>query len=321
MSNSENNPLESIAENIATITTGIPAPIRKNFFKACNQLCTALIDIPVSWLEDKARINRAITDSREALINKMGENMSANIDVPEIYSYKATEKLASKIIKQQINLDKIVQNTALNLKSVDSTPVEAEEISDDWLNAFEEIAKLKSSEEMQLVFARILANEISNPGAFSLKTLNIVAQLDSIVASKFIKFSSCCLHFKTKEAILTSIFPAIFEEHLEKANISYYDITLLKDYGLLHSSQVSYNLSNIVNLEGAFLGVGDKVFTLISSDTEEQMKTKKINIQGYNLTTAGLELINSLSLEKTNEIISSEIENLIKIKNLEMKEV
>jgi hypothetical protein len=41
--------------------TNLPLPIRKNLFKALDQLCTAIIDIPVAYLEGKAAERRAET--------------------------------------------------------------------------------------------------------------------------------------------------------------------------------------------------------------------------------------------------------------------
>ena len=76
-----------------------------------------------------------------------------------------------KIIKEQINLDKTCAVTMEELQQSDlgtstgsdsGSEVGEKIISDDFLNSFEEEARHKSSEEMQLYFGRILAGEIRN---------------------------------------------------------------------------------------------------------------------------------------------------------------
>ena len=53
--------LQKLTDSLGDIMTGIPAPVRKNFFKAFSQLCTAAVDIPVALLESKASEIRALT--------------------------------------------------------------------------------------------------------------------------------------------------------------------------------------------------------------------------------------------------------------------
>jgi len=49
--------IESVTESageLASIADGIPAPIKKNFWKAFGQLCTAATDVGVAYFEGKA---------------------------------------------------------------------------------------------------------------------------------------------------------------------------------------------------------------------------------------------------------------------------
>ena len=76
MSDNLENSLSAITDTLETIATGVPAPIRKNFFKACGQLCTAAIDIPVAWLEGKSDLIRTTNEARKSIIRKSGESSS-----------------------------------------------------------------------------------------------------------------------------------------------------------------------------------------------------------------------------------------------------
>jgi len=54
------------AGELASAADGIPAPIKKNFWKTFGQLCTSATDIGVAHLEGKASDIRANTAAREA---------------------------------------------------------------------------------------------------------------------------------------------------------------------------------------------------------------------------------------------------------------
>ena len=70
---------------------------------------------------------------------------------------------------------------------------EEKTISDDFLNSFEEEVRQKSSEDMQLLFGRILAGEIRKPGTYSIRTVKILGQLSQGVAGLFRQACSICV--------------------------------------------------------------------------------------------------------------------------------
>ena len=81
MEDNQEKTLTTLTDTIETLATGIPAPIRKNFFKAFSQLCSAAIDIPVAWLEGKADLIRSTNEARKEIIKKRTKkttNKSAN---------------------------------------------------------------------------------------------------------------------------------------------------------------------------------------------------------------------------------------------------
>ena len=52
-----------------TAVPAIPAPVRRNFLKAFEQLCSAVIDFPAAYLTGKGDERRAETAARIKLIN------------------------------------------------------------------------------------------------------------------------------------------------------------------------------------------------------------------------------------------------------------
>ena len=131
---------------------------------------------------------------------------------------RAGHKYAEKIIREQLNLDKISAIAADELKneqsdnstnqgttsepneerSADSSNQEVDSgeekvIDDDWLNSFETEARQKSTEDMQLRFGRILAGEIRQPGSYSIKAVKALGELDEKAAALFKYLCSACV--------------------------------------------------------------------------------------------------------------------------------
>ena len=60
-----------------------------------------------------------------------------------------------------------------------------ENIEDDWVAHFFDRCRLISDEEMQQLWARVLAGEANSPGQYSKRTINILASLDKADAQLF----------------------------------------------------------------------------------------------------------------------------------------
>ncbi len=90
-----NRGLLEIAHNTVTgLMTGssLPAPIKRNAFKAFGQLCTAAIDIPVAYLEGIAVEKRAETEARVKIINTSADQIAKQMDVDPEFARVAVEK-------------------------------------------------------------------------------------------------------------------------------------------------------------------------------------------------------------------------------------
>ena len=107
------------------------------------------------------------------------------------------------------------------------------EISSDWLNSYEDIAENMSSDEMQTRFAKILAGEIKRPSSFSIKSVKLLAEIDTQTASLFARFCSCCIMQKIPSTSVSHVFDArvsglsgsIGSNSLQKYGLSYDQIT------------------------------------------------------------------------------------------------
>lgn len=321
--------LEKITDTITDVISGVPAPIRKNFFKAFGQLCTAAVDVPVTWLEGKASEIKATYEARVQIIKKEGESISERLEVPKEYISKASEKFASKIIKEQLNLDEITRNAAQNLSSQEyKEEVKADsELSDDWLNEFENYARLKSSEDMKLIFGKILSGEITKPGTFSIKTIRLISQLDNQAAKLFQTLCSYSISLdigdKTFDSRVVSFSGNAASNSLSHLGLSFDNLNILQEYGLIisdYNSWMPYKpcIANEKNQIGAGLRFGNKQYGLIPTDKEKY--DKELKLHGVALTKAAKELLKIIPL---NDVVDykKELVDFFAAKHLRMVEV
>lgn len=301
--------MQNITDTIGDLVTGIPAPIRKNFFKAFAQLCTAAVDIPVANLESKAAEIRAASSARIDIIRKQGENIIEKLDVPTEYVKKASEKFASKVVKEQLNLDQIGINAANNLHHEtfeEQNQENQEEISDDWLNEFENYAKLKSSDDMRIIFGKILSGEIKNPGTFSIRTIRLISQLDNQAAKLFQLLCSQSISMYLGQTHLfdsrvVSLNGNAASNSLLNYGLSFDNLNILQEYGLIisdYNSQMKYApcIPNENKEVGATLLFGTQHYAVVPTDIEKYDKILQLN--GVAFTKAGKELRKIIPIEE-----------------------
>lgn len=323
MEESEASGLEKITDTVGDLVTGIPAPIRKNFFKAFSQLCTAAVDVPVAHLESKAAEIRAASSARIQILTKEGEQISEQLRVPKAYIDKASEKFASKIVKEQLNLDDIGLHAANNLnneKYEDKEKQPSKEISDDWLNEFENYAKLKSSDDMKMIFGKILSGEIKEPGTFSIRTVRLISQLDNQAAKLFqlLCSNTVSMYFGGShlfDSRVVSMTGSAASNSLTQYGLSFDNLNILHEYGLIISDYNSYmNYAPcIINENGsvaASLHFEGKHYGLLPTDRDKYDKTVRFN--GVALTKAGKELQQIIPLEDASKYKKDFDEFLVK---------
>jgi hypothetical protein len=112
----------------------------------------------------------------------------SKLELTEIEQRAMKRFVAEETIKQQ-NVENII-GKALPELSEDAKP---EDIENDWLTRFFEESKLVSDDEMQSLWAKLLAGEANKPGTFSKRTINLISSLDKSDAELFTSLCSFCM--------------------------------------------------------------------------------------------------------------------------------
>lgn len=109
----------------------------------------------------------------------------ADIEIRDLQQ-RALIRFVTEETKKQANIESIVYKSINDLED-DAKP---EGIEDDWIMNFFDKCKLISDNEMQKIWAKILAGEANSPGAFSRRTVNLLADLDKSDAELFMSLCS-----------------------------------------------------------------------------------------------------------------------------------
>lgn len=127
--------------------------------------------------------------------------------------------------KKQENIENITSKALPNVDDK-STP---EKIENDWLTNFFDKCRLISDEEMQNLWAKVLAGEANAPGHFSKRTISLLSSLDKSDAGLF--QSLCSFGW-----MIGDVVPLVYDEQNEiynKAGINFGTLKHLAEIGLI----------------------------------------------------------------------------------------
>lgn len=105
----------------------------------------------------------------------------ARIEINELEE-RALQRLIHEEARKQKNIESITAKALLEIKE----NAEPEKLSPDWIAYFFEKCRNVSDNEMQNIWARVLAEETNSNGSFSRRTINLISNLEKKDAESFI---------------------------------------------------------------------------------------------------------------------------------------
>jgi hypothetical protein len=139
---------------------------------------------------------------------------------------RAARRFLMEEAKKQQNMESIISKALPEV----GEQAKAEEVEEDWIASFFDKCRLISDEQMQRLWAKILAGEANSPGRFSKRTVAMLASLDKSDAAMF---SKLC-RFK---CLVTQLVPIIFDyTHpiYSECGINFELLCDLESIGLIH---------------------------------------------------------------------------------------
>lgn len=238
---------------------------------------------------------QTIRDNPDMEIVHTKDGMNARMRTLEAFAYRAEQRLLNDAVREQENLEKIFDVAADDIKQI--TDGSDKTVDDDWLVRFKNISKDISSEEMQYIWGKILANEVEKPGSFSMRTLETIRNLSKTEAAVFQKIIPFVIQLNK------DYFVSSDSEIVKKYGIKYGDIMVLDECDLVELNEVSYNPMMKKGSQRNL--ITDRRIAIITGTSETSVK---VSFSAYKLTNAGKELYQILAHSPNNDYFMDVIE-------------
>ena len=243
---------------------------------------------------------------------------------------KISQRIQFQEEKRQRNIQKVVYLAAEKLGDKE---VPNHEPDHDWTARFFNDVKDVSSEEMQLLWAKVLAGQVERPGNTSLRTLSILKNLDQSTAKLFKKLSSACMSLRLKSGegqyqLLDARVPSLdgkpSQNALSKYGLNFNVLNVLNEHGLIisdYNSLCSGYMSCIFRRPST-----EEPLSLVLHFTYQGQSwilspikdpINKFELSGVALTKSGMELSGIVDVEPMEEY-TQDLERFLEGKNLKM---
>jgi hypothetical protein len=150
----------------------------------------------------------------------------AEIEITRLQKRAMTRLIAEEARKQN-NIESI---TAKAVPQLDSS-AKPEQVEDDWIANFFDKCRLISDEEMQGLWAKILAGEANSPGKYVKRTINFLASMDKGDALLFSHL--CRFNFFLAGATHPLIYD-VNEVIYKSCEVNFGNLSHLESIGLIH---------------------------------------------------------------------------------------
>jgi len=154
---------------------------------------------------------------------------ATQIEITEL-QHRAMQRFLVEEAKKQNNIESI---TAKALSQLDEE-ADPKSVEDDWITNFFDRCRLISDDQMQDLWASVLAGEANNPGRFSKRTVNMLGTLDKSDAELFTKLCGFVWFLDTPVPFVYGMEVDFYNRH----GINFGSLKHLDDIGLISLSSI-----------------------------------------------------------------------------------
>lgn len=229
--------------------------------------------------------------------------------------------LNSKRIIKRLKNQKDIADIAINIAKEGTDFSCKSKVDDEWLDRFMESASFVNSDEMKLVWGKILANEFEIPGSTPQNMTRILSEFNQNLAKAFCTLCSMnvlYIHMGTEDKIDDALYRIIVPfddnvDYMKKHGITFNVLNELDTLGVIKFDPVAgYAITNINN-KTVLLYINGKT---IEIQTNEQDKIPCGNVL---LTEAG-ETLRRITNVKSIPNFEEILEKFMKEHNAKMEE-
>ena len=155
-------------------------------------------------------------------------------------AHTVSQRIQFQEEKRQRNIETVVRQAASELGDKE---IPDSETDHDWTARFFSDVQDVSSEEMQSLWAKVLAGEVERPGSTSIKTLSVLRNLDQTTAGLFRRLCSACVSIRPGGHFIDARVPALGDpgaNSLKEYGLGFLQLNLLNEHGLVISDYKSW---------------------------------------------------------------------------------
>ena len=231
--------------------------------------------------------------------------------------------------KRQRNILAVVEQAAAELGD---NEVDNREPNHDWTARFFSEVQDVSSGDMQLLWGKVLAGEVGRPGSTSLRTLDILRNLDQATATLFRRLCSVCVSIRLDgnqfiDARVPSMDKDPGQNSLSAYGLSFIELTTLNEHGLIISDYRSWRDYQMCT--GIQSAPGQPPILIpftfqnrhwVLVPTKPRDRNQEFRLSGVALTRSGQELSRIVDIEPMDEYMQALVK-FFETQSLQMTEV
>lgn len=233
-------------------------------------------------------IGEALRENADIPINYEKGDVNADITDFDEFVKRTQARMAYQELAKQENIENVCQKAYEILEHEDTCS--ADPVDKDWINRFFNSVQDISDEDMQEIWAKILADEIIRPQRCSLRTLENLRNLSKNEAQLFQKILPYIICSGEEKFISSD------NDVLEIIGITFPDIMLLCDCGLFSSQNLVTLTSTINETEPELFYSKDYCMFL-----NAKHPSVSIELGIFSLSRSGDELYEILTSHEVNE--------------------
>lgn len=304
--------LEKLVDYVASGVGAIAGPMMANWRankEGKAKLTSARYDADALQIESesRARTIAIISDAQAEARHSVEISSDSSYGTVEITREDITQSIEFQSRKRLANVRSVMEDAADDLgdkEVIDHEP------NHDWTARFFNYAQDVSSEEIRKLWSKVLAGEVERPGSVSIKTLDILKNLDKKCADLFRMLSSVCVTLELNGLeLLDARVPNLggYKEgnSLQEYGLGYDSLDVLREHGLVSSdlnSWFKYTLCILpwvseTRAPRPVIPFGFQGQLWVLSPTTKNDADKEFKLTGVALTRAGWELSKIVELE------------------------
>ena len=210
---------------------------------------------------------------------------------PEELIMRARSRMLAESIKKESNCEKVLMLATNEVQQ--SEKISEKPVDEDWLTRFFHIVEDINSEEIQIVWSKILAGEIMQPGRFSLRTIETIRNVSKDEAEMFQNIIPIVMKS------VNNLFITNDESILKKNGINYGMILRLSECGLINSNSLLSFEFKVTNHDAAQIFNNNTLIKILGKESI----IYNFSLGIYTLTKAGEELYSILNKTYSKEYI------------------